>query len=118
MYKVEQSTVSTLLCYVAVVKPEVIETLVKKRDSELAEWREKRKKTAVENAAKEKQKDGTNASATATSTSTTTTSAASGETSQSAAPASVTMVRHMKFQAWFQMFDESVYGREGVVRGN
>ena len=63
----------------AVVKPDIIETLVKKRDAELAEWREKRKKTAAENAAKEKPKEKEGA---ATST----------ESSLSAAPASTTTV--------------------------
>nr|KAG5697092.1 hypothetical protein BaRGS_002008 [Batillaria attramentaria] len=49
---------------VSVVKPDIIECLVKKRDAELAEWREKRKKAAAENAAaaKDKAKDSANAS--------------------------------------------------------
>lgn len=43
----------------AVAKPEIIECLVKKRDAELVEWREKRRKACVENsaAAEEKAKE-------------------------------------------------------------
>ncbi|KAK7483667.1 hypothetical protein BaRGS_00025100, partial [Batillaria attramentaria] len=74
---------------VTVVKPDIIECLVKKRDAELAEWREKRKKAAAENAAaaKDKAKDSANASgadaeaASAGATSATTTTTADVVTS-------------------------------------
>ncbi|XP_070192440.1 E3 ubiquitin-protein ligase HUWE1-like isoform X3 [Littorina saxatilis] len=58
---------------VTVVKPEIIETLVKKRDAELAEWREKRKKMASENAAKEKPKEATSRESSLSGASATTT---------------------------------------------
>lgn len=72
-------TIEKPCVYLAVVKPDIIETLVKKRDAELAEWREKRKKTAAENAAKEKPKEKEGA-------------ASSRESSLLAAPSSTTTV--------------------------
>lgn len=61
------------ILFFVVVKPEIIETLVKKRDAELAEWREKRKKMASENAAKEKPKEATSRESSLSGASATTT---------------------------------------------
>ncbi|KAL8595169.1 hypothetical protein ACOMHN_013842 [Nucella lapillus] len=55
---------------VAVIKPEVVDCLVKKRDAELVEWREKRKKAAAENATKEKAKESTSEGNTTSATTT------------------------------------------------
>ncbi|XP_076447673.1 E3 ubiquitin-protein ligase HUWE1-like isoform X2 [Babylonia areolata] len=71
-----------------VVKPEVVDCLVKKRDAELAEWREKRKKAAAENSAKEKSKETTNEAAVASAT-TTTTATSSGMASSSPMESSI-----------------------------